>query len=638
MNPIFIGPWLVETHLNSLSRDSKIVRLEPKVMQVLECLARHPGEVVSKEELITTVWRDTFVSEDVLTRSISQLRKVLDDDARQPRFIETISRKGYRLVAPVRGADAEAKSEEPLPVVNGRGTAQAPLEATTSGFRAGRKLAAISIALAVLCALIALVRWRWFSPKAHPTIAVMPFVNLSGDPAEEYFNDGMTEEMITTLSRVDSQGLAVIARTSSMRYKGSDKGVEEIGGELHADYLLEGSVRRSGNRVRVTAQLIRVRGESHLWAEDYDAELKDVLGVQAQISEAVAQAIRIKLTEQKVIPPSVDPEGYRLYLKGRYFLDRPRNPEALRKALSLFQDAVQRDSGFARAWANISLSYELLEYVHGMSPLESHPYALAAASRAIQLDPFSAEAHLAMAYIHEHYEWNWQARDRELAEALRLDPNYELARQWLSYGLLQKGDTEGALIEMRHAISLDPLSPRVNITLAQRLDRAGKHQEAIRQLQDTIDLEPGNSGPHFALARLYMSQREVEKATEEESRALELDNDLEIANGLKAEWKKLGAQAAYENAERQLLYNGLFEIERQSRRGEYVSPSDYAWIYARLLDRENTLRWLKRSYDEHATIMLELRDPAFDFVRDTPEFQEMVQQVGMPGPAAPASY
>jgi len=191
---------------------------------------------------------------------------------------------------------------------------------------------------------------------------------------------------------------------------------------------------------------------------------------------------------------------------------------------------------------------------------------------------------------------------------------------------------------MCHAIALDPLSPRVNITLAQRLDRAGKHQEAIHQLQDTIDLEPGNSGPDFALAKLYMNQREVEKATEEELRALELDNDLEIANGLKAEWKKLGAQAAYENAERPLLHNELYELEKQSGQGEYVSPSDYAWIYARLLDRENTLRWLKRSYDEHATILLELRDPAFDFVRDTSEFQEMVRHVGMPGPTASASY
>ncbi len=272
----------------------------------------------------------------------------------------------------------------------------------------------------------------------------------------------------------------------------------------------------------------------------------------------------------------------------------------------------------------------MLEYITVMSPRESHPYALAAASRALQLDPDSPEAHLAMAYIHEHYEWNWRDRDRELATSIQLDPNYELARQWLSFGLSRQGDANDALIEMRRAFALDPLSLRVNITLAQRLQDAGRPQEAIRQLQEAVELEPGNPEPHFELAALYRSRGDFEKMAEEELRALQLNNNLDLANQFKALWQKKGAQAAAEQTERQLLYAGLHDLDARSSQGEYVSPSAYAWTYARLQDRENTLRWMQRAYDEHVSILLELRNHNFDFVRDTQQFQNWVRQIAMP--------
>jgi len=449
MTTIWIGSWLVEAQLNRLTHNSRVVQLEPKVMQVLVCLAQQPGEVVSKEELIRTVWNHTFVSEDVLTRSVSHLRKVFDDDPRHPLFIETISRKGYRLVATVRQVDPGVIAPAPLlPADNGRG----------AGYHSAKResawlIGAVGVA-ALACAVFLFLHFKSAPPVQRATMVVLPFVNLNGDPTEEYFSDGVTEEMIAALSRAGNTSLGVIARTSAMQYKNSTKGVAQISREVHADYVLEGSVRREGNRVRISARLVQARTQTSLWSEDYDVELKNVLSVQNEISQAVAQAIRVKLTEQKIIAPSVDPEAYQLYLKGRYFLDRPRNADGLRKALNNFEQAERHDPSFARAWASIALAYEMLEYVRAMSPRESYPYALAAANRALELDAFSVEAHLAMAYIHEHYEWNWNGSASELTKALQLDPNYELARQWLSYGLLRQGDTEAAEELYRKALSI----------------------------------------------------------------------------------------------------------------------------------------------------------------------------------------
>lgn len=626
MNRFYVGPWYVDVPLNRIRRNGATVQLEPKIMQVLVRLADRPGEVVRKEELIGAVWSDTFVTDDVLTRSIFELRKVFEDDPRQPQFIETIPRSGYRLVASV----SQASTVEEKTHVGRQSSSDAPEEDSRINRRHLRRLAyAAAPLLAVVLAAGLALRFTPHAMSTQPvTIAVLPFANLSGEPSEEYLSDGMTEEVITCLSKLSVDNLHVIARTSAMHFKQSGKGLTEIGRELHTDYVLEGSVRRSGGHVRVTAQLINVRDQTHIWADNYDSDLKDVIAVQEQISEAVARAIRVKLARTASPPATVNPEAYQLYLKGRYFLDRPR-PEGLRNALSSFAASVKIDPSFAAAWAGVALSYELLEYTRSMSPHESYPAALAAAVRAVELDPQSAEAHLALAYAHEHYEWNWTEADRELSRAMELDPSYELARQWFSYELLQRGDTEKALLEMRRALALDPVSVRVNLSMAERLERAGKREEAIQQLQEAAGLDPRNPASHYELTELYAKHHDFSNALVQYRRALQLSEAADLVLQLDRLASTVGPEQALQLMQRQQIESDLKRLQERSAKGEYVSPADYAISYARMGEKRAALDWLQRSFAEHASLMLELSNPMFDFVRDTPEFQEIVGRVGL---------
>ena len=637
-----LGPWLVEAPLNRLSRNGQAIHLEPKVMQVLLRLAKTPLQVVKKDDLIRSVWTDTFVTDDVLTRSISELRKAFEDHPRQPAFIETIPKSGYRLlVLPehTNGSPLEGSLEIPathgppltLPSTNpGLDSEGRPVE--VAPVRKPKYVIAVSAAfLGITLLSLALARvWRLPVVQRRQTIAVLPFVNLSGDPAEEYLSDGMTEEVITALAQLNVDRLGVIARTSAMHYKRTTSDVQQIARELGADYILEGSIRRAGDRIRVTAQLIETHDQTHLWAQDYEAlDFNEIPGVQIKIRNAVAGALRLKTELRHGSAAGVQPEAYQLYLKGRYFLDR-RDPPSLQKALDYFQQSAARDGNFAPAWASVALSYDLLEYVRAISPRDSYPRALSAVRRALQIDSESPEAHTALAYIHEHYEWNWAEADRELTLALTLDPNYELARQWYSYELLRRGDTQRAAAEMRRALALDPVSFRVNATMAERLERAGRNDDAIQQYQAALELSPDDSAVHASLAKLYGKKGEATLAAREYRRSLQLSGNPELEKRFDELNSRNGFMAAFSIIEGQELQSSLRALELRAARGEYVSPSDYAIIYALLGDRQHALLWLQRAYQEHASIMLELDRPIFDQLRDAPQFKELIQRLGMP--------
>jgi TolB-like protein/DNA-binding winged helix-turn-helix (wHTH) protein/Tfp pilus assembly protein PilF len=635
VNQFLLGPWLVEVPLNRVHRNGKTIQLEPKMMQVLVCLADAAGEVVKKGDLMRCVWSDTFVTDDALTRVISELRKTFDDDARQPTFIETIPKSGYRLLAPVGIPAAETRivaAAPPAEVLNPSVEPQRPSQRSRWIALLGKHRFAAAI-LGVTAGVIFLLVNRSHDGKPLTSVrvrlAVLPFTNLSGDLDQEYFSDGMTEEVITSISQINPERLGVVARTSAMHYRYTDKTVRQIGHELSVDYILEGSVRRSGNRVRVTAQLIQVDDQTQLWSGEYERDLSDVLAVQGQISVSVADAIQLRLGRKASAQIKVNPNAYQLYLKGRYLLDH-REPELLRKALANFQQSVQQDPDFARAWASVALSYELLEYVGAIGPSDSHPYALAAATRAVQLDPQSAEAHTALAYVHEHYEWKWAEQDREIARAMELDKNYELARQWYSYALLQRGNTQQAVVEMRRALELDPVSLRVNLTMETRLERAGMYDEAVRQCQNAIELYPNEPQAHFQLARLYGRKAELTKAGDEYRRGLQLAGSGHMVKVFDNLSRRIGFAATVEEFDQRQFQDDLRELKRRATRGEYVSPSGYAVAFAQLGERDLAIRWLQRAYDEHASVLLQLRDPAFDKIRDMPEFQALVHRVGMP--------
>jgi len=615
-------------------------------MQVLLRLAETPLEVVRKDELIRSVWSDTFVTDDVLTHSISELRKAFDDDARHPALIETIPKNGYRLLVPATdpGNKPSAKPLSTLgmrhAVPKGTRSTASPSQALRLGGLIGTVrehpysmalfgVVSVGMLMVFLLFLTNLDRPRFLTNRV--TIVVLPFVNLGGDPAEEYLSDGMTEEVITALGRVNPDRLGVIARTSAMHYKRTDRNVRQIGDELGAEYVLEGSVRHTGDHIRVTAQLIKVRDQTDLWAQAYEAlDFNEIRGVQTEIRNAVAKVLLLKTNETAGNLAHVNPEAYQLYLKGRYFLDR-RDRASLAKALGYFHQSVTRDGSFARAWAGVALSYELLEYVRAISPRESYSNALSAATHAVQADSESAEAHTALAYVHEHYEWNWAEADRELGRALTLDPSYELARQWFSYGLLRRGDVQRAAEEMRRALELDPVSFRVNLTMAERLERAGRHEDAIQQYVNALELNPNDADAHSRLGELYGSKGALTLAAAEYRHGLQLSGNRELEKRFNDLNARLGFTAAFSAIEAEQLRASLQDLDLRAGRGEYVSPADYALTYALLGDRKQALEWLQRAYQEHASIMLELGSPMFDKIRDAPQFQHLVRQVGLQG-------
>jgi len=655
-----------------LRRDKHVLKLEKIPMELLILLVSRRGELVSREEIIEEIWgRDVFLeTEHSINTAVGKIRKTLRDDPVQPRFVQTVVGKGYRFVAAVSNGAEPLRSESAdqatgaadeadqrpragsngdapgaaLTGLNGHqatqpGRASVELEKEPLSERGGRRkpgyfrtlwaAGAVTAVALLSLAIVHFLRPSLFSPllSRRVTIAVLPFVNLSGDPAEEYLSDGMTEEVISALGQVDAERLGVIARTSAMHYKHTDNDVRQIGHELGADYILEGSVRRAGDRIRVTAQLIEAGKQTDVWSQDYEAlDFNEIPRVQTQIRNAITNVLRLKTESQHGPTPNVQTDAYQFYLKGRYFLDR-RDPASLQKALGYFQQSTARDGSFARAWASVALSYELLEYVRAISPREAYPEARAAVTRALQLDSELAEAHTAQAYIHEHYEWNWKEADREMERALMLDPNYELARQWFSYGLVRRGETQRAVEEMRHALALDPVSFRVNVTMAERLERAGHHSEAIQQYLTALELSPDDAGGHARLGSLYAKGGDFGRAAEEYRRGIQLSGDQELEKRFTDLNARGGFLAAHAVIESEKFRAVLRKLDSRAARGEYVSPSDYAFAYAALGERKQTMEWLERAYEERASVMLELGDPIFDKVRDAPEFEELVRRL-----------
>ena len=607
-----IGSWLVQPQLNVLRGNGETKHVEPKAMQVLTYLAEHSEQVVTKDRLMSAVWADTFVTDDVLTRCISELRKAFQDDAKNPQFIETIPRSGYRLIAKINAA------ETPLP-------AAPQLEPNRKWLIVLAGILGVLFLGAALNVgrLRSLLSWR-VPPSPIRSLAVLPLANLSGDPEQEYFADGMTEELITDLSKIGE--LRVISRTSVIGYKGAHKPLPQIARELNVDAVVEGTVQRSGGRVRVTAQLIEARTDRHVWAEGYERDLRDVLSLEGDVASAIAGEIRIQLTPQErgrvAGARPLDPEAHVQYLQGLYFWGK-LDEENIKKSVAHFQKAIQIAPDYAPAYSALAFSFNLLASSEFAPSQENYTQAKKFAQKAIELDETLADAHAALGFALCYGDWNWPAAEKEFQRANALEPGGEGGHHVYALFLGDMGRTDEAIAEMKKDLALNPLSVLTLRNLGSLFEQAGQPQKAVEQFQRIAELDANSEEAHWSLGNAYRLQGKHSQAIAEFQQARTLSGD--------APWDIAGLGLAYAAAgQRQQVNKILDELQKLSRR-RYVSSYMVASIYAALGDKEHAFSWLGKSLGAHEDALVSLKvDPDLASLRNDPRFQELVRRIGLP--------
>ena len=462
-------------------------------------------------------------------------------------------------------------------------------------------------------------------PKIE-SLAVLPLANLSGDPKQEYFADGMTEELIADLGQIEA--LRVISRTSVMRFKGArpQGGLQEIARQLNVDAVVEGSVMRSGDRVRVTAQLIDAKTDRHLWARSYERDLRDILALQSDVARAITEEIRVKVTPQEqariATTRAVNPEAHEAYLKGRYYWNL-RTEEGLKKSIEYLQQAIEKDSGYALAYAGLVDTYAVLADYGVMAPKEVYPRCKAAAFKALEMDETLAEAHASLGRIKNQYDWDWLGAEKEYKRAIELNPSYATAHQWYAEHLSEMGRHDEAIAEAKRAQELDPLSLIINATGGWVLFYARRYDEAIAQCRRTLELNPGFYRAHLFLGRAYEQQRQYAEAILEYQKAIAYGEGDPL---LAAELAR-GYAAAGKRAEALKIISQLRELLKRRNVSSYVM----AQIYAALGDPGRAFQWLDKAYRDRASALVRLKaEPGFDSLRSDPRFQDLLRHMNFP--------
>jgi TolB-like protein/DNA-binding winged helix-turn-helix (wHTH) protein/Flp pilus assembly protein TadD len=529
------GVFDVDVRAGELRKHGLRVRLQEQPFQILAMLLEHPGQVVTREELQKKLWpADTFVDFDHgLNKAVNKIRDALGDSAESPRFVETVARRGYRFLAEVKAADAapgQSPHVAPPPVPAAETRDRPDLAVTPAATKNRAPSLAWKMAVFVPLALIVFFTgWKLHSRNYPATVihslAVLPLESLSNDASQDYFADGMTDELISDLGQLSA--LRVISRTSVMGYKHAHKPLPQIARELNVDAIVEGTVLRSGDRVRITAQLIDATADKHLWSQSYEGELKDTLALQNQVARAIADQIRIKLNPQEQaalkIARVVNPEAYESYLKGRYFWNK-RTPDSLKVALAYFNQAIDEDPNYAQAYSGLADTYALLgdwQYAV-MTPKEAFPRAKAAAIKALELDSTLSEAHNSLAFCFDAFDWDLESAGKEFQRSIELNPGYATAHHWYAWHLSLLGRFDEALEEMRKAKNLDPLSLIINADLAELLVIAHFYDESIIQSGATIEMDPNFALAHNQLAQAYLQKHMNVEAIAELQKAVEL--------------------------------------------------------------------------------------------------------------------
>ncbi len=631
------GTFEVSLQSGEVRKAGMRIRVQQQPMKLLEILLEHPREVVTREELRSRVWpNESFGDFDqALNIAIGKLRSALGDSAENPRFIETLPKRGYRFIADVSVMDADVRPKRLESVagdVQATEAAHTPQEARMPAAPNRRLWLAPGgiVALALLIVIVVglpILFWRSRSrsaPQGIRSLAVLPLENLSGDASQNYFADGMTDELITDLAQISA--LRIISRTSVMVYKGARKPLPQIARELNVDAVVEGTVLRSGDQVRITAQLIEASTDKHLWSQSYEGELRDTLALQSRVASAIADQIRISLTPQEQAALKnvkvVNPEAYESYLKGRYFWNK-RTADGLKVALAYFEQAIEEDPKYAQAYSGLADTYALLgDWQYGvMTPREAFPKAKAAAIKALELDSTLGEAHNSLAFVLDGFDWDLDAGGKEFQRAIELSPGYATAHHWYAWHLSLLGRFDEAIVEMRKAENLDPLSLIINADLAELLGLAHSYDEAIRQSLKTIEMDPNFALAHNQLAQAYLQKHMYAEAVAELQKAVKLSGDSPtcmanlarayVASGRRSEAVKL-----------------LDDLKKRSNPG-YSNASEIAMVYASLGDADQAMNWLEKGFEERFNPGVLLR-PGFDPLRSDPRFQNLLRRVGLP--------
>ncbi len=628
------GVFELDLHAGELRKDGLRVRLQEQPFQVLATLLEQPGEVVTRETLQKKLWpADTFVDFDHgLNKAISKIREALSDSAASPRFVETVARRGYRFLAEVKvGYAAPVRSPELATLL--RPLAEARDRPELAGEPAMPKYLLSSLAWKILAFVLLLLVASLSSWKLHSwnrpslvirSLAVLPLESLSNDASQDYFADGMTDELIADLGQISA--LRVISRTSVMAYKHTRKPLPQIARELNVDAVVEGTVLRSGDQVRITAQLIEASADKHLWSQSYQGELRDTLALQNQVARAIADQIRINVNPQEQAALKsvkvVNPQAYESFLKGRYFWNK-RTADGLKVALAYFSQAIDEDPKYAQAYSGLADTYSLLgdwQYAV-MTPKEALPKAKAAAIKALELDSTLGEAHNSLAFCLDGFDWDFDSAGKEFRRAIELNPGYATAHHWHAWHLSLLGRYDEAIAEMREAENLDPLSLIINADLAELLVLAHSYDESIRQSRKTIEMDP-----NFALAHNQLAQAYLQKHMNHEAVA-ELEKAAQLSGGSPTVIANL-ARAYVASGKRSEAVKLLNDLKKRSSPG-YSRASEIAVIYVSLGDSDQAMSWLEKSYEERFNPGVLLR-PGFDPLRSDPRFQDLVRRIGLP--------
>jgi TolB-like protein/DNA-binding winged helix-turn-helix (wHTH) protein/Tfp pilus assembly protein PilF len=652
------GPYELRVHSRELRKDGRRLKVRPQPFQVLRLLIERAPAVVTREELRESLWSpDTFVDfEHGLNTSIKELRGILGDSATEPTYIETVPKLGYRMVAavevepaaaPVGPFDGSPVSVNSADLVE---RPQAPRVPSTTPWSAGEprpllfwkswsaRWSAVAVALALTIAvglaLSARSRSRTRAPDrladGRIVMAVLPFENLTGDSAQEYFSDGITEEMISQLGRIDPKRLAVVARTSVIHYKGSRTPLDQIGRELGVQYVLEGSVRRDGGTLRIAAQLVEVEGQTQLWAREYDRQLSSLLSLQGEIAQEVADETELTLGQGERVSPPPKPrdltpsqyEAYDLYLKGRYFWAQ-RTREGFATAVETFQQAIDKDSHYARAYAGLADAYALQSsYAFGPGS-DIMPKARAAALKALQLDDSLAEAHASLALVAEYDEWDWVSAEREFRRAIELNPSYATAHQWYAEFLGFEGRFDEARAESDRARSLDPLS-LIIVADGGVIDYfARRYDRAMEEFKSVLDLDP-NVSRAYQIINACIQQRQFEEALTYTER---LRQQRGVSDSLPWSWANEASIFGH-SGDTARVQHALAELAKlkPSWPNEPTAMLSVAYIGAGR--KEAALLTLEDAYRTHSNTLTALKvDPIYDPLRGDPRFQELLRRV-----------